>query len=606
MGTILRVDLTTGRLSKEETDKKVLTDYIGGIGYADKMLCDEVSPTVDPLSPENKAIISAGPLVGTRATTAGRIVVVTKSPLNNCIAGSHGGGFFARELKKAGYDMVVIEGKAEKPTYLWINDDKVEARNAEAIWGKVISEADGTLKEQTELKARTMIIGPAGVKLSPLACVTVDAVRNSGRSGVGAVFGSKNFLGIAVRGTQEVRLAHPDAFATEHSRTVKLIKESPITGEGLAAYGTSAAEPVVNEIGAYPIKNAQEAHSSLSDNLGGEAIANKILTKQYHCAHCITGCGRVTEIREGKYEGHQGMGPEYETGWSLGAMCGIFDLNAVTESNYICNEYGLDTISAGVTIACAMELYEMGYIPEQDVPFPIRFGDGETVVNLVKLMATREGFGDLLAQGSYRLAEYYDHPELSMSVKKLEIPGYDPRGIKGIGLAYATSNRGACHVRGYTCGAEVYGWPTKVDPLTYEGKAELCKKVQDATAVINAIGMCVFTSFALQFSDYCSLLRAVTGLTYSDDAILKAGERIWNLERLFTLKAGYTNRDDTLPPRLLNEPIPSGPAKGEVCDLHQMLPEYYTLRGWDKEGRPTNEKLTELGLEKANILESTG
>ncbi|MEE8381721.1 MAG: aldehyde ferredoxin oxidoreductase family protein [Thermodesulfobacteriota bacterium] len=596
MGQILRVNLTNGSLTKEETDKNISKDYIGGIGYADKIFCDEVSPTVDPLSPENKAIVAAGPLVGSKATTAGRIVVVTKSPLNNCIAGSHGGGFFALELKKAGYDMVIIEGKAAKPTYLWINDDKFEIRDAELSWGKVTSEVDKTLKEQTDPKARTMIIGPAGVKLSPIACITVDAVRNSGRSGVGAVFGSKNFLGIAVRGTKEVRFANPDTLAKECTRIAKLVKESPITGEGLSAYGTSAAEPVVNECGAYPIKNAQEAYSSLSDNLGGEAIAKKILTKQYHCTYCITGCGRVTQIREGTYKGHRGMGPEYETGWSLGAMCGVFDLNPVTESNYICNEYGLDTISAGVTIACAMELYEKGYIPEEDVPFPIRFGDGDTVVKLVELTGKREGFGDLLAQGSYRLAEHYGHPELSMSVKKLEIPGYDPRGIKGIGLAYATSNRGACHVRGYTCGAEVYGWPAKVDPLAYEGKAELCKNVQNATAVINSIGMCVFTSFALQFSDYGSLLRAVTGLTYSDDDLLKAGERIWNLERLFNLKAGFTKKDDTLPPRLLNEPIPSGPAKGEVCDLHQMLPEYYKLRGWDEEGKPTKEKLAELDL----------
>lgn len=596
MGQILRVNLTSGSLTKEETEKKISKDYIGGIGYADKILCDEVSPTVDPLSPENKVIVAAGSLVGSKATTAGRIVAVTKSPLNNCIAGSHGGGFFALELKKAGYDMVIIEGKAAKPTYLWINDDKAELRDAELSWGKVTSEVDKTLKEQTAPKVRTMIIGPAGVKLSPIACITVDAVRNSGRSGVGAVLGSKNFLGIAVRGTKEVRFANPDVLAKEYTRIAKLVKESPITGGGLSAHGTSAAEPVVNESGAYPIKNAQEAYSSLSDNLGGEAIAKKILTKQYHCTYCITGCGRVTQIREGTYKGHQGMGPEYETGWSLGAMCGVFDLNSVTESNYICNEYGLDTISAGVTIACAMELYEKGHIPDKDVPFPIRFGDGDTVVKLVELTGKREGFGDLLAQGSYRLAEHYGHPELSMSVKKLEIPGYDPRGIKGIGLAYATSNRGACHVRGYTCGAEVYGWPVKVDPLAYEGKAELCKNVQNATAVINAIGMCIFTSFALQFSDYGFLLRVATGLSYSDDDLLKAGERIWNLERLFNLKAGFTKKDDTLPSRLLNEPIPSGPAKGEVCDLHQMLPEYYKLRGWDEEGEPTKEKLAELGI----------
>ncbi len=596
MGVILRVNLATGKITREGINDKIARDYLGGQGYADKILCDEVSPTVDPLSPENKAIVSVGPVVGSRASTSGRVVLVTKAPLNNCIAGSNAGGFFAPELKKAGYDMVIIEGKAEKPTYLWINNDRVELRDAGRSWGKLTSEVDKILKEETDPKARTMIVGPAGVGLSLISGVTVDVVRISGRGGVGAVFGSKNFQGIVVRGTKKVEFANPDELADECSRTVKLLRDSPITGQALSSYGTSATEPAVNEVGAYPIRNNQEAYSPLSDNIGGAAIVDKILTKKYYGAYCVIGCGRVTEIREGKYRGHHGTGPEYETADTLGAMCGVFDLNPITEANYICNEYGLDTISAGVTIACAMELYEKGYIPEKDVPFPIKFGDGDAVVKLVEMMGKREGIWNLLAQGSYRLAEHYGHPELSMSVKKQEFPAYDARGIKGIGLEYATSNRGACHVRGYTVSEEVFGWPTKVAPLTYEGKAGLCKTFQDLTAVINSTGLCLFTSFAWQLPEYGSLLRAATGLPYSDDELMKAGERIWNLERLFNLRAGITGEDDTLPPRILEEPIPAGPSEGEVCELDRMLPEYYKLRGWDKEGKPTREKLEELSL----------
>jgi aldehyde:ferredoxin oxidoreductase len=594
-GKILRVNLTTGKITPEEIDGKIARDYLGGQGYADKILCDEVLPTVDPLSPENKAIISVGPLVGSRASTAGRVVLVTKAPLNNCIAGSNAGGFFAPELKAAGYDMVIIEGKAERPVYLWINDNKVELRNAKRSWGKLTGEVDEILKKETHREAKTMVVGPAGVKLSLISGVMVDVHRASGRSGVGAVFGSKNFQGIVVRGTKKTEFASPSDLEKGVKEAVKILAASSIQ-DSLRAEGTSCLTDIINGVGLYPIRNNQEAYSELASNINGTAIVDNFLTKSYYGAHCIACCGRVTVIREGKYKGYYGDGPEYETVNTLGAMCGIFDLAPIIMANYLCNDYGLDTISAGVTVACAMELYEKGYIPEKDVPFPIRFGDGDAVVKLVEMMGKREGIGDLLAQGSYRLAEYYGHPELSMSVKKQEFPAYDGRGAKGIGLEYATSNRGACHVRGYTIGPEVIGYPSLVDRLKYEGKAEICKNWQDLTAVINSTGMCLFSVFGLELHNYASLMRAATGLPYTDDEVLKAGERIWNLERLFILGAGITGKDDTLPPRMLEEPIPSGPSKGEVCELDRMLPEYYKLRGWDEEGRPTKEKLEELGL----------
>jgi len=597
-GVIARVNLSTGEIKKEKLNEEWARLFIGGRGYGGKIIYDEVDPKTDPLAPDNKIVIATGPTTVSNAPASGRTVIVTKAPLNGTIACSNTGGFFGPQLKQAGYDMVIIEGKAAKPVYLWINDGNIEIKDAQKLWGKKPAEIEEAIKKETDPKARVMTIGPAGVKLSKIAAVMFDIHRASGRTGVGAVLGSKNFLGIAAKGTKKVEFADPAGLKTANSKARKLLKEAPISGQGLPTYGTSVLVNVINEIGGYPAKNAQDAYFPTAGQTGGEAIVEKILTKRGACATCPITCGRITEIREGKYQGEHGEGPEYETTWALGVMCGVDDLNAVTKANYLCNEYGLDTISAGSTIACAMELYEKGYIPEKDAPFPIRFGDGDTVVKLVQMMGERKGvLGDLLAEGSYRLAEHYGHPELSMSVKKQEFPAYDPRAIKGIGLNYATSNRGGCHVRGYTVAPEVLSWPMAADRLAYEGKAGLDKFFQDFTAVVDSSGMCLFTFFGMpNMSDYTPILRATTGIPYTDEELLKAGERIWNQERLWNLKAGFTKKDDTLPPRLLKEPIPSGASKGEICELDKMLPEYYKLRGWDEEGRPTKEKLEELGL----------
>jgi len=596
-GVILRVNLSTGEVKRERTNEEQARLFIGGRGYGEKIIYEEVKPTIDPFSPENKVVVATGPTGGTNAPASGRTMVITKGALSGAIACSNVGGFFGDELKRAGYDMIIIEGKAKEPMYLWINNDSVELKSAQHLWGKKISEVDQIMKQETDKKARVMTIGPAGVKLSLISGVMFDINRTSGRTGVGAVVGSKNFLGVAVRGTKKVEVSNPEEFKKAASNARKLIKDHPVGGQGLPTYGTAILVNIINDVGGYPTRNAQDAYFPTADNTGGESMVKKTLIKKGACARCPIACGRITEIREGKYKGDSGEGPEYETTWSLGAMCGVDDLNAITEAHYLCNEYGLDAIAAGSTIACAMELYEKGYIPERDTPFPIKFGDADAVVKLVQMMGEREGIGDLLAQGSYRLAEHYGHPELSMSVKKQEFPAYDPRAIKGIGLNYATSNRGACHVRGYTISSEILGWPVQIDRLKYEGKAELTKAFQDTTAVIDSSGMCLFTFFGMgKISDYGSILRAVTGFSYSDDELMKAGERIWNLERLFNLKAGFTKEDDTLPKRILEEPIPAGPSKGEVSELHRMLPEYYKLRGWDEEGRPTKEKIKELGL----------
>lgn len=600
VGEIVRVNLSTGEIKKEKINEEWARLFIGGRGYGSKIICDEVDPKIDPLAVGNKVVVATGPTAGSNAPASGRTMVITKGAETGTIACSNVGGFFGPELKRAGYDMVIIEGKAKQPVYLWINDGRVEVRDARKLWGKKTTQIEEVIKQETDPKARVMNIGPAGVKLSRIAGVMFDAYRAAGRSGVGTVLGSKNLLGIAVKGAKRFEPFNLAETKEAVAEARKLLKKSEVTNVNLPKYGTAVMVNSINERGGYPIRNAQEAYDADAGVTGGEEIADKILIKKWPCAACPIACGRVTEIREGKYKGQHGQGPEYETTWALGLMCGVHDLNAITYAHYLCDEYGLDGISAGVTIACAMEFYEKGFIPKKEAPFPMNFGDGDTVVKMVQIMGEREGIvGNLLAEGSYRLAEHYGHPELSMSVKRQEMPAYDPRAMKGIGLNYATSNRGACHVRGYTISQEVIESPYLVDRLVYVGKAELTKYMQDFTAVIDSSGMCLFTVFGLEYiRAYGPILRAITGIPYSDEELMKAGERIYNLERLFNLKAGLTKKDDTLPPRFLKEPIPSGPSKGEVCDLDRMLPEYYKLRGWDKEGVPTKETLRELGLER--------
>lgn len=597
-GSIARVNLSTGKIHAEDINEEWARSFIGGRGYGGRIIYEEVSPTCDALGPDNKIVVATGPAAGSNAPASGRTMVITKSPLNGSLACSNVGGFFGHELKRAGYDAVIIEGKAQKPVYLWINDGNIEIRQAGHLWGKKPSETEPAMKKETLDKARIMTIGPAGVKLAKIAAVMFDVHRAAGRTGVGAVLGSKNLLGIAARGTKKIEASDPEALKQASADARKLLKEAPISSQALPTYGTSVLVNIINEAGGYPAKNAQEAYFPTADKTGGETIAEQILIKKGACSGCPIACGRITEIRDGTYAGRCGEGPEYETTWALGVMCGVDDLNAITCANYLCNDYGLDTISAGVTIACAMELYERGYIPKEDVPFSMNFGDGGAVVKLVELMGAREGtLGHWLAEGSYRLAEHYGHPELSMSVKKQEMPAYDPRAFKGIGLEYATSNRGACHVRGYTISPEALSWPSAVDRLEYDGKAGLVKTFQDFTAVVDSAGMCLFTFFGMpNMSDYSPILRTLTGIPYSDEELLTAGERIFNLERLWNFKSGFTSVDDTLPARLLKDPIPFGPSKGEICDISRMLPEYYKLRGWSQDGRPTEKKLEELGL----------
>ena len=592
-GKILRVNLSTGEITREDIDEALARRFIGGRGLATKILYDELPAGIDPLGPENKLIFASGPLTGTSAPTGGRYMVVTKGPLNGAIASSNSGGFFGKEFKTAGYDLMIFEGKAEKPVYVWIKDDTVEIRDASDLWGKDTHETTDLLLEKVgDDRAKVACIGPAGEKLSLIACVINDKHRAAGRTGVGAVMGSKNLKAVVVRGTGKVELADPDKFREAQKAAMGKIKENPTTSQGLPAYGTAVLVNVINENGLFPTRNFQTGVFEGAAKISGETLADTYLTSNKHCFACPIGCGRGTKIN-----GREGEGPEYEVIWSFGADCGVDDLKAIVEANYLCNELGLDGISAGATIAAAMELSERGLLPKEEIDGPeLKFGNAEAIVTYTKKMGYREGLGDTLAQGSYRLASAYGHPELSMSVKKQELPAYDPRGAQGHGLEYATSNRGGCHVRGYMISPEILGAPEKIDPQVLEGKPDWVKTFQDLTAFIDACGLCLFTSFALGADDYGAMVAAATGWDLDGNGVLKAGERIWNLERLFNLREGFTRADDTLPERLLTEPMPEGPNKGTVHKLGDLLPEYYKVRGWDENGVPTGEKKAELGL----------
>jgi len=418
--------------------------------------------------------------------------------------------------------------------------------------------------------------------------------RAAGRGGVG--IGTKNLKAIAVMGTGAVKVAELDAFKAAVAKARKKIQEHPVGGHGLKAYGSDVLVNIINGVGALPAYNYRDAYFPNADAVGGESLTAHTLLRPRGCFSCIISCGRATQITAAKYQGI-GEGPEYESAWSFGPDCGIDDLDAVTKANYLCNELGLDTITMGATIACAMEMYEDGVITLKDTGgIPLNFGNADVMIEMIRKTGLREGFGGKLALGSYRLAESYGHPEYSMSVKKQELPAYDPRAVQGIGLNYATNNRGGGHCRGYTIAVEVLGSPVKMDQYTTEGKANLVITFQNLTAALDSTGECLFATFGIGADELAEMLSALTGVAYSTEEFMKAGERIWNLERQFNLKAGITAADDTLPERLLKDPIKTGPSKGHVSQLDKMLPEYYQLRGWDENGVPTKEKLKELSL----------
>ncbi|MCQ9375652.1 aldehyde ferredoxin oxidoreductase family protein [Methyloversatilis sp. XJ19-13] len=609
---ILRVNLTDRTCTSEPLNMEWAHDYLGQRGLATKYLASEIDPKVDPLSPDNKIIWATGPLTGTMASTGGRYSVVTKGPLTGAIACSNSGGYFGAELKFAGWDMVIIEGRASSPVYLSIENDKVELRDASHLWGKTVWETEGQIKsEHQDPQIRVSCIGRTGENGVLYAAIVNDLHRAAGRSGVGAVAGSKNLKAIAVRGTLGVgNIANPKEFMKVTFEKKKILKENAVTGQGLPTYGTQVLMNVINEIGAMPTRNHKDVQFEGARKISAEAMhepresdGKAQLVNNQACFGCTIACGRISKIdathytvvNSPKYWGASG-GLEYEAAWALGCANGVDDLDALQYATMLCNEDGFDPISFGATIGAVMELYEMGVLTKEEIGIEAPFGSGKALTFLTEITARGEGFGKVIGLGSKRLCEKYGHPELSMSVKGQEFPAYDARAVQGMGLTYATSNRGACHLRSYTISSEVLGIPVKTDPLTTEGKPALVKAFQDATAVVDSTGLCVFTTFAWALSDIQPQLQAACEGDWSMEKLDLMGERIWNMERQFNNAAGFTRKDDDLPARLKTEAAKVGPAKGLVSGIDKMIPEYYDLRGWDTEGRPTAETVARLGL----------
>ncbi len=602
-GHILRVDLSRGTATKEPLRLDWAEEYIGGRGLAARYLYEEMDPSVDALGPDNKLIMATGPLTGTNASCGSRYMVVTKGPLTGAITTSNSGGHWGPELKFAGYDLVIVEGRADRPCYLLVDDDRVEIRDAAGVWGKVVSETEDAIRDETGMpELRVAGIGPAGENLVRFACIVNDKHRAAGRSGVGAVMGSKNLKAIAVRGNQGVRIARPRDYMSAIWSYHEHLAESP-GRQGLTELGTAPTVDLVNTFGGLPTRNFTAGQFEGTEAINGESIKDNWLIANKACFACNIACGRVTQVSPNadKYMVNMhprnwkvaGEGPEYENLWSLGADCGVDDMDAIVMANYLCNDLGMDPISMGATLATAMEMYERGLLSDEQTGMALRFGDGKALIAMTEATGFREGFGDELAEGSKRMTDKFEHPEYFMGVKGQEFPAYDPRGFQGMGVAYATCNRGACHLRAWTPGIETSG---EYDPHGTDGKSVWVAEEQNRTTAHDATGICMFTTAGAPLDDLIPVLSAATGVDYTMDDFVHIGERIWNIERLWNLKAGLTAADDTLPKRLMEEAHKEGPSAGVTVDLDAMLPDYYAARGWTADGRPTREKLMELGL----------
>ena len=598
IGKILRVDLTERRISTEKLDAEIAKKFIGGKGLGAKILYDSLKLGTDPLSPENILIFASGPLTATLAPTSARWAVVTKSPLTNIFLDCQVGGYFGAAMKLAGFDCIIMEGKADSPVYLWVHDGNAEILNAGDLWGKGCFETENTLKKRLGESAHVASIGPAGENLVRYACISVDKYRQAGRGGAGAVMGSKNLKAVAVRSASyKIEYADPEGFREAAKKALKVIRENsfiPLRRK----YGTPVWVAPVNKAALLPTRNFRTGVFEKAENISGETMRDKIVVKDGTCYNCIIQCWKYTHVESGKYKVDELAGPEYESIALLGSDCGVGSIEAVAHASMLCDDLGLDTISTGNSIAFAMECYERGLLTVEDTDgLELKFGNADAEIEMVKKIAYRKGLGNLLAEGVRRASKKIgDGSErFAMHVKGLEIPGYDPRGAFGMALAYATSDRGACHQRAWTVRAEIEG---KLEPrFSTKGRARFVKETQDERAMCFSLVLCDFAP--LEVKHFVELLNKATGFNFTVEDYLKTGERIWNLTRLFNVREGITRKDDTLPPRFMEEPLPEGATKGQVVTkemLDEMLDEYYALRGWDKNGVPTEEKLKELGL----------
>jgi len=594
---ILRVDLTSGKFADQEVSKEDARNYLGGRGLAAKILYQENKPKVDPFDPENRLIFMAGPYTGTYGSFTAFYNVTTKSPLTGAILSAHSGGHWGPMFRKTGYDGIVIKGKAPKPVYLLITDKGPELKDASDLWGKDVFATIDALEERHE-KAKATVIGPAGEKLVRYAAIMNDHHRAAGRGGVGAVMGSKNLKAVVVHGTKEVPQADPEKLKETFKTATATVKEK---SAAFSKYGTSMVVGITGKAGTIPTRNFQTGYYPDYEKIGGDSLVNNHKTKDTACARCPLHCGNMTKAEKD----YQALteGPEYETLAMFGSNLGNSNLESIIMANHLCNMYGMDTISCADTIACAYELYEKGIITDKDTGgLKLTWGDHGAMVKLVEMTGKREGLGKLIGEGSNRLAANYgpEAKKYAMNVKGMEFPGYDPRGIQGMSLAFATSTRGACHLRATMYVPELF--QGVLDRFTVKGKAKTLKELQELFTVYDAMILCKFgarNAFANDWNNMVMLTNAATGAGYTLDELKKVGARIWTVERLFNLREGLGRKDDTLPERLFTTPIHDGPSKGAVVnktDFENELTEYYKLWGWSNDGVPTREALQALGI----------
>ncbi len=610
---VLRVDLSEWKAREEKIPEDVLRKYLGGRGLGAYLALKEIPPGIDPLSPENKIYILTGPVVGTGAFETGRYHVVGKSPLTGILGDSNSGGQFGPWLRFAGYDGIIVEGASDEPVWLSIVDGEVEFHLAKKLWGKGVVYTEMSIRKEMKTPSEhigsVLAIGPAGENLSKIAAIMNDKYRAAGRTGLAAVLGAKKLKAIFVKGSRKIEIVDKKKFTEESKKLIDKIMKHSIS-EALGKFGTAVLVNIINAHGGFPTKNWTRGTFEKAFEISGEYLAEKYLVSNKGCWGCVIRCARVSKVDSGPYRTPVSEGPEYESIWAMGANTTIGDMEALIKLNYLANDLGFDTISLGNTVATLMELYERakkGELPEekakelnellQDVE--PTWGNAEAFIQLVWRTAYRHGIGDYTAEGAKRLAEYFGYPDAAIHVRGLELPAYDPRAINSMALSYATSNRGGCHLRAYSVSFDVLGVPEKFDPLSVDKrKVELVKYQQDYFSVIDSITVCKFNTFATDHTDYVELLNAVTGWDLTADELLETGERIYNIERLYAVREGHGYKD-YLPKRLVEEPLPDGPAKGKTAKeaLEKYLPLYYELRGWE-DGKPKPETLKRLGLQE--------
>ena len=608
-GEILRVDLTSGKIRKWRADESLLRRFIGGSGLAAKILFDETDSTIGPFDPRNLLIFMTGPVTATKVPLSGRYQVVSKSPLTGIYGESDSGGSWGPELKKAGFDGIIITGQASEPVYLWISDGHVELRGAGHLWGMDTYEVDQAIKNETDKKAVVSCIGPAGEKLARISGIFCDGKhgRAAARCGLGAVMGSKRLKAISVRGTRAIEVANPEALENSVREIASSIVEN---AKNMHEYGTSGGMTTIEYLGDLPIRNwLLGSWEEGAEKLSGQTMAKTILSGRYYCSGCIIGCGREVSFESEKYGKVEGAGPEYETLAMLGANCLVDDLKAVAKANELCNRYGLDTISTGAAVAFAMESYERGLISDKDTGgVHLNWGDAEALISMIKKIGEREeGLGWLLGEGVKRASEKIAgfSAEFAIHVKGLELPAHDPRAYYSQGLSYATSNRGACHLQSLSHIFERsvtlpdLGFPEVQERHSLERKDELVTKAQNLMCMFDSLKVCKFILFGgVKTSTLVNWLNWVTGWDMDLEEFMRTGERIYNLKRLYNVREGISRKDDTLPPRILIHKRGEGGSADSLPPLGEMLSRYYRYRGWDEIGIPSERKIKELNLEE--------